>query len=125
MQDYGFENLLSVLKKAGDIEIESRVKTFFDVTGFPHYENVISNILAFFFDTNEEHGFKDLWLKSLFECYNSVANTHFQLGEFEEIERELTDAGFKSWTELQEYMLPTGCNKIVPNPDLKIINLNP
>lgn len=88
MQDYGFENLLSVLKKAGDIKIESRVKTFFDVTGFPHYENVISNILAFFFDTNEEHGFKDLWLKSLFECYNSVANTHFQLGEFEEIERE-------------------------------------
>ena len=44
-------------------------------------------------------------------------------GWFEEIERELTDAGFKSWTELQEYMLPTGSNKIVPNPDLKIIKI--
>lgn len=88
MQNYGFENLIAVLKKAKDIEIETRVKTFFDITGFPHYENVISNVLAFFFDTNEEHDLKDLWLKSLFECYNSNANTHFQLGAFEEIERE-------------------------------------
>ena len=44
-------------------------------------------------------------------------------GWFEEIERELADAGFKSWTELQEYMLPTGGNKIVPNPDLEIIKI--
>ncbi len=42
---------------------------FFDVAGFPHYENVVSNILAFFLNTREEHGFKDLWIRSLVECY--------------------------------------------------------
>lgn len=88
MKDYDFDNILAFLKKAEDIEIQSRVKTFFDIAGYPHYENVISNILAFYFDVNEEHGLKDLWLKSLFECYNANANTHIQLGEFEEIERE-------------------------------------
>ena len=82
------EKLSVFLRKSADIEIKSKVKTFFDVSGFPHYENVISNILAFFFDTNEEHGLKDLWLKSLFECYNDKANSSIQLGEFEEIERE-------------------------------------
>ncbi|MEG9430393.1 MAG: PD-(D/E)XK nuclease family protein [Christensenellaceae bacterium] len=82
------DNLSAVLRKSVDIEIKSRVKTFFDVSGFPHYENVISNILAFFFDTNEEHGLKELWLKSLLDCYNERAGTSFQSGEVEEIERE-------------------------------------
>lgn len=82
------DNLSAVLRKSVDIEIKSRVKTFFDVSGFPHYENVISNILAFFFDSNEEHGLKDLWLKSLLDCYNEKANTSFQSGEVIEIERE-------------------------------------
>lgn len=89
MQSMDVEKISIVLKKAVDIDIRTRAKTFFDVSGFPHYENVISNILAFFFDVNEEHGFKDLWLKSLFECYNMRANTNLQPGEFEEIEREL------------------------------------
>lgn len=88
MNNLDFKKISDVLENAADIKIKTRAKTFFDVSGFPHYENVISNILAFFFDTSEEHGFKDLWLKSLFDCYNSVANRQIQLGEFEEIERE-------------------------------------
>ena len=80
--------LSNLLKKSADIQIKTKVKTFFDVSGYPHYENVLSNILAFFFDVTEEHGLKDLWLKSLFECYNEKANSNIQLGEFEEIERE-------------------------------------
>jgi GNAT superfamily N-acetyltransferase len=44
-------------------------------------------------------------------------------GWFEEIQSDLADAGFKSWTELQEYMLPTGEDKIVPNPDLEIVKI--
>ena len=83
-----FEKISAALNKTADIKIKSRVKTFFDVAGFPHYENVLSNILAFFFYTNEEHNLKDLWIKSLFECYNMRANTHIECGEFEEIERE-------------------------------------
>lgn len=82
------DNLVRMLEKAADISIKDRVKTFFDVSGYPHYENVMSNILAFFFDPSEEHSQKDLWLKSLFDCYNEKALTDFKPGEVEEIKRE-------------------------------------
>lgn len=38
-----------------------------EISGFPHYENVCSNILAFFFDPAEEHGFGDLLLRAFFK----------------------------------------------------------
>ena len=85
-----YEALAIMIKKASDISIQEKAKTFFDISGYPHYENVISNILAFFFDANEEHGLKDLWIKSLLECYNKNAETNIQPGEFEKIEREHT-----------------------------------
>lgn len=44
-------------------------------------------------------------------------------GWFEEISDSLTDAGFKNWTEVQEYMLPTGVNKIIPNPEIEIVKI--
>ena len=37
---------------------------------------------------------------------------------FGEIQEELSAAGFKSWIEDQEYMLPAGENRIIPNPDI-------
>ena len=46
-------------------------QNYFEVAGFPHFENVMSNILAFFFDTEGEHEFGDWWLKSLLHVYNS------------------------------------------------------
>lgn len=86
--NHDYDSLSNMLKAASHISIQEKVKTFFDVAGFPHYENLISNILAFFFDTNEEHKLKDLWIKSLFECYNKIAKTSLEPGEFENIERE-------------------------------------
>ena len=41
----------------------ARRKTFMDISGYPHYENVVSNILSFYFDDSEEHGMKDLWFR--------------------------------------------------------------
>lgn len=41
------------------------IDTFLDVAGFPHYENVISNIYAYYFDSKNTHGLDDLFLKSL------------------------------------------------------------
>lgn len=35
-------------------------RTFMEVSGYPHYENVSSNILAFYFDPFAEHGLKEL-----------------------------------------------------------------
>ena len=41
---------------------EKRGRTIMEVSGYPHYENVASNILAFYFDFNAEHGLKHLLL---------------------------------------------------------------
>jgi hypothetical protein len=46
--------------------------TFLGISKQPHYENVISNIYAFFLDPEQEHGFDDLFLTSLFDCINEV-----------------------------------------------------
>lgn len=43
-------------------------KTFMSVSGYPHFENVASNILAFFFVSGEEHGLGDLFCRSLLEA---------------------------------------------------------
>ncbi|NML23741.1 PD-(D/E)XK nuclease family protein [Pseudoflavitalea sp. G-6-1-2] len=42
-------------------------KTIFDIAGFPRWENVNSNTLAFYLDENEEHGFGRLFFDSLLE----------------------------------------------------------
>lgn len=39
--------------------------TFFEITGYPHYENVCSNLLEFFLDPNAAHGFGLLLLEAL------------------------------------------------------------
>ena len=50
--------------------IKSKPKTFLGIAKQPHYENVLSNIYAFYFDVNEVHQFKDLFIKSLLELIN-------------------------------------------------------
>ena len=44
-------------------------KNFFDIAGFPRWENVNSNLLAFYFDKNEEHKFGSLFIKSILDKY--------------------------------------------------------
>lgn len=63
----GYEKLLEDFANLEKTLPRSR-KTIMDVSGYPHYENVVSNILAFFLDSTEEHGFSDLWARSLIEC---------------------------------------------------------
>lgn len=48
-------------------EIKPQPKTFLGIAKQPHYENVISNIYAFYFDVNEAHGLGDLFIRSLQE----------------------------------------------------------
>ncbi|AEV34509.1 hypothetical protein Oweho_3561 [Owenweeksia hongkongensis DSM 17368] len=52
-------------------EIRATPKTFLGIARQPHYENVMSNIYAFFFDVNEEHGFGDLFVSSFLQLINS------------------------------------------------------
>lgn len=67
-----YQLLLEDLKKHS-FKTRRKEANIFDVAGYPHYENVASNILKFLFDSSEEHGFGDLWIKSLLEVYNSKA----------------------------------------------------
>ena len=45
--------------------------TFYEISGFPHYENVISNTLAFFFDSSNNHGLGNLFVESLVQSTES------------------------------------------------------
>ena len=58
-----FEELLDKFKKLPD-RVE-RPPTFMEIAGYPHYENVCSNILAFFMDPEEPHGLGTLVLDAL------------------------------------------------------------
>ena len=43
-------------------------RTFLELAGYPHYENVCSNLLSFYLDPEEEHGMGDLLLRALMNC---------------------------------------------------------
>jgi hypothetical protein len=61
------EQLQEFLNSASIPKIKAKPKTFQGIAGQPHYENVLSNLYAFYFDVNEEHGFGDLFIKSFLE----------------------------------------------------------
>jgi hypothetical protein len=54
------EAYLKLLLAFGRLPETKRSLTFMEVSGYPHYENVCSNILKFFFDPAAEHGLGDL-----------------------------------------------------------------
>lgn len=56
-----YKDLLTEFKR---LPPSPREFTFMQVAGYPHYENVCSNILAFYLDPQEEHGLGDLVLRS-------------------------------------------------------------
>jgi hypothetical protein len=58
-------DLDSFLKITNIPKIKRKPKTFLGIAKQPHYENVLSNIYAFYFNVDEEHGFKDLFLSTL------------------------------------------------------------
>jgi hypothetical protein len=94
MSDYQkFKELLTSYVNQNFPKKKKEKITFFDVTGYPHYENVASNILKFLFDINEEHGFRDLWLKSLMEVYNQKTEIKIGLNSLDvvNIEREYSN----------------------------------
>lgn len=64
------EQLQTFLNQNEIPKIKGKPKTFLGIAKQPHYENVLSNMLAFYFDVNEEHQCKDLFIKSLLELIN-------------------------------------------------------
>jgi PD-(D/E)XK nuclease superfamily len=58
-----FENLLREFQKLPPKRKRSR--TFMEISGYPYWENVCSNILEFYFTPDEEHGFDHLLVNSM------------------------------------------------------------
>ncbi len=75
-------------KLPGRIE---RPQTFMEIGGYPHYENVCSNFLAFFFDPEGSHGLGSLFLDALLDSV-SVAGEEKGFGGNVSVEREVGTA---------------------------------
>jgi hypothetical protein len=75
MNELTYDNYREVLEYDYQQE-DKQPKTFLQIARQPHYENVISNILAFFFDTSEEHLLKDLFLQSLVHLINKKGHDY-------------------------------------------------
>lgn len=48
-----------------------------EISGYPHYENVCSNILGFYFDPEEEHGMGNLFLTAFFNMVKERSKDSF------------------------------------------------
>ena len=72
---------------------EDRPLTFMEIAGYPHYENVCSNILAYFLDPEQQHGLGTLVLDALVNVRESDPSNE-SVGSNLSVEREVyTDSG--------------------------------
>jgi len=72
---------------------EDRPLTFMEIAGYPHYENVCSNTLAYFLDPEQQHGLGTLVLDALMDVGESDPSNE-SLGGNLLVQREVyTDAG--------------------------------
>ena len=70
-----------------------RAPTFLEIAGYPHYENVCSNVLAFYLDPGQPHGLGTLLLDALARAGN-IAPSNEGVGGNISVEREVvTEAG--------------------------------
>jgi hypothetical protein len=71
----------------------SRPQTFMEIGGYPHYEHVCSNFLAFFFDPEGPHGLGSLFLEALVDSVG-IEGADGDLGTNVSVEREVfTETG--------------------------------
>lgn len=60
-----YDYYLELLHEFESLPDTLKSESIFDIAGYPHYENVCSNILAFYLNPNNEHGLGNLLLSSL------------------------------------------------------------
>ncbi len=82
----------ALIAQAGSLE-EAPAATLFDIAGFPHYEDVISNWYAFFLDGDNEHGLEQLFLHSLLNIINEKDQTEADLDSCKVIREHPTKKG--------------------------------
>ncbi|MGJ1206389.1 PD-(D/E)XK nuclease family protein [Sphingobacterium lactis] len=68
---------------------EEVLPTFMEISGYPHFENVASNILAYYLDTKQSHKLGDLLIRSLLDCLVDLYTEKHEIQLFnEELELE-------------------------------------
>lgn len=95
-------DFISLIKEFDKIKFSNPKEkeiTYFDVAGFPHYENVASNILQFFLDTNNDglHGLGNLWLRAFINAYNQKADDKIPDADYytNDVKREYSNGSDK------------------------------
>ena len=78
---------IPILVEFKSIPKKRRNRTFMEIAGYPHYENVCSNILSFYLDPNAEHQLRNLVLRSLIESSIENYDINFELDHVE-VKRE-------------------------------------
>ena len=64
--DAGITDFQELIQKFSELPNQPREdENLFSICGFPHYERVISNVLAFFLDNQREHGLGNLFIDTL------------------------------------------------------------
>ena len=67
--------------------------TLFSLGARGHYENPVSDLLAFFLNPSEDHGLKTIFLESLLECYHGGKWTLEDFGAISIQREETTEKG--------------------------------
>ena len=76
-----FDKFLGLLHDFEVLPNMLKSESIFDIAGYPHYENVCSNILVFYLNPNNEHGLGNLLFSSLMSLAsdNETYQSNFQI----------------------------------------------
>lgn len=69
--------------------------TFLEIAGFPHYENVCSNILQFYFNPNNPHKLNHKLIDALIECSGSSISYGNDIEIIDILREVTTDSGLR------------------------------
>ena len=71
-----FEQIKTFLMAVGQLPRQRDIQpTIFEITGYPHLENVSSNLLAFYLQPNNPHGLGNSFLQALCRASNTLIDT--------------------------------------------------
>jgi hypothetical protein len=82
-------NSLSELLSKEPPQIHQAPRTFFDIAGFAHYETVVSNFYAYYFNPQGEHGLGDVFLQALLSLVPENSPVKFMAWTDVEVNREV------------------------------------
>jgi len=76
-----YNDFLGLIQDFESLPHISKSENIFNITGYPHYENVSSNILSFYLNPNNEHGLGNLFFSSLMILVtgNESSDNNFQV----------------------------------------------